>query len=188
MSIRIARKVTALAGLTWRANETALRSGAEGSVSASSALLKTIAINAKDNDGKLTSMVAEAEGMMAAICYIKETILVAALVPVKTLPGKKEKEAKAEENTVSSEDESAATSSGKEGLGFRESPDEDTQDDASASSVKGKAKEGDEGDRKSPRKPELGPSQQQILAWKAEGMAEALREDLHDFKLPEGAY
>lgn len=184
----MARKVAALAGLTWRANDAALRSGAEGSVSSSSALLKTLAIECDDIDGQLISMVAESEGMMAAVCDVKETILVAALAPVKTSPGKK-KAAKAEEKAGSSEDESAAsptTSSGNEEASLRGSPDRDSRDDAS--SVKGKVKESDEGDRKSLEQPTPGLSQQQILTWKAEGMAEALREDLHDFTLPEGAY
>lgn len=186
----MARKVAALAGLTWRANEAALRSGAEGSVSASSALLKTHAIDFNEMEGKLTSMVAESEGMMAAVCDVKETILVAALAVVKTLPGnKKKKAAKLEEKAVSSEDESApspTTSSGNEEASLNGSPDKDSQGDAS--SVKGKARESDEGDRKMLEQPKPGLTQQQILTWKAEGMAEALREDLQDFKLPEGAY
>lgn len=186
MSIRIARKVTSLAGMSWRCHEEALRIGAEEFVSTSSALkVHNIETN---GDGKLTCLVAETEGMMAAVCDVKETILVAALALVKTPPEKK-RAAKAEKKAGSSEDESAAsptTSTGNEEASPNGSPDKDSQDDAS--SVKGKAKESDEVDMKPFEQPKSGPSQEQILTWKAEGMAEALREDLYDFKLPEGAY
>lgn len=190
MTIRTARKVAALAGLTWRANEVALLGGADGIVSASSALLKTLEIDAKDTDGKLTNMVVEAEGMMAAVCDVKETILVAALAEVKNPPGKNKKfVAKAEEKAGESEDESAAsptTSCGNEEYNLGGSPDKNSQDDGS--SIKGKAKASDEGDWDPLEQPKPGPSQEQILTWKAEGMAEALHEDLHDFTLPEGAF
>lgn len=186
MSIRTARKVSALAGLTWRANEAALLSGVELLLSASSSLLKTLAAEPNDVDGTLACMVAESEGMMAAVYYVQETILVAALAPVKAPPRKK-KVAKAEK-AGSFEDESAAsptTSPGNEEASPKGSPDRDSQGDAN--SVKGKARESDEVKRLM-EKPKPGFSQQQILTWKAEGMAEALREDLRDFKLPEGAY
>lgn len=187
MSIRTARKVTSLAGISWRCHEEALRIGAEELVSASSAL-KVHNIETNDDD-KLTCMVSETEGMMAAVCDVKETILVAALAPVKTPPEKKKRAAKAEKKAGSSEDESAAsptTSTGNEEASPSGSPDKDSQDDAS--SMKGKAKESNEVDMEPFERPKLGLSQEQILTWKAEGMAEALREDLYDFKLPEGAY
>lgn len=187
MSIRFARKVTSLAGLGWRCHEDALRSGAEDFSSTPSAL-KVLNLEVNE-DGKLTGMVAEIEDMVAAVCDVKETILVAAMAIVETPPGEKPKAPNAEKTAGSSEDESAAspnTSSKNEEANPFASPDKNSQDDAS--SVKGKAKESDEWERKSPQESKPGLSQEQILILKAEGMAEALREDLHDFKLPEGAY
>ncbi|MCJ1461578.1 hypothetical protein MMC07_000175 [Pseudocyphellaria aurata] len=186
MSIRTGRKVAALAGLTWRANEAALLSGVELLLSASSSLLKTIAAEPNETDGTLAYMVAESEGMLAAVYYVQETILVAALAPIKA-PTRKKNAAKAEK-ADSFKDEPATsptTSSGNEEASPKGSPDRDFQDDAS--SVKGKAREIDEVKRIL-EQPKPGYSQQQILTWKAEGMAEALREDLRGFKLPEGAY
>lgn len=181
MKIKDARKVSALAGLTWRAKEAELFSEPGDSVGSPSLILETLSIKTKE-DGQLASMVVKSEGTMAAVADVKETILVAALIALPAAPTTKtkKKSTKAQEKAQSSANyppTAAAGTSGNDDPGAK-----DPQID-----IKGKGKE-PSAKNPAPQDPQPSSLQMKILTWKAEGMAEALLDDLHDFSMPEGAH
>lgn len=204
VKLKLARKISALAGTIWRTNELALYeasqeddtllSGFEGEIIPPNPIFfRTLSLTAKQNDGRLTSMLLDAgENMLAALYSVKHTILVAALVQL----GVTETAAAAVEPvtmnpSVNHVDLTAPSNSDSSP---RPNYDSDTdislQDPAPSSSVgsvkskstKGKNKESEDAQLRFQRK------QVRILNWRAEAMAEALRDDLRGFTLPDGAY
>lgn len=207
VKLKFARKVSALAGATWRSTETALYEaaerdeaflgGAEGPVTATPTLLKTLSITAIDNDGRLTSMVVDVGGIIAAVSVVKGTILVAALVHADMAAESKKIATKAKENPSRSDQPQHAKSPNSSSV---DSGDVTIHDESSATdsahgedrnrSVKGKGKESEEDGilQEQRRRRSTGSSQIRILSWRADAMAEALRGDLRGFTLPDGAY
>lgn len=204
VKLKLARKISALAGTIWRTNELALYeasqeddtllSGFEGEIIPPNPnFFRTLSLTAKQNDGRLTSMLLDAgENMLAALYSVKHTILVAALVQL----GVTETAAAAVEPVTMnpSVDHVDPTAPSNSDSSPRPNYDSDTdislQDPAPSSSVgsfkskstKGKNKESEDAQLRVQRK------QVRILNWRAEAMAEALREDLRGFTLPDGAY
>ena len=189
MKIKDARKVSALAGVTWRTKEAELLRDPGASVGLPSLLLETLSFNAKEN-GRLASMVVESEGMMAAVANVKETILVAALVPLPASTTTKKKSTRKQGRTKPPKNEclttTTANSSNEEPILSASSANDSPNE---ASSAKGKEKESTaENPPQLQTQLQPGLSRMRILTLKAEGMSEALRDDLQNFKLPEGAY
>lgn len=204
VKLKLARKISALAGTIWRTNELALYeasqeddtllSGFEGEIIPPNPnFFRTLSLTAKQNDGRLTSMLLDAgENMLAALYSVKHTILVAALVQL----GVTETAAAAVEPVTMnpSVDHVDTTAPSNSDSSPRPNYDSDSdislQDPAPSSSVgsvksrstKGKNKESEDAQLRVQRK------QVRILNWRAEAMAEALREDLRGFTLPDGAY
>lgn len=194
MKIKDARKVSALAGVTWRTKEAELLSDPGVSVGLPSLLLETLSLNTKAN-GRLASMVVESEGMMAAVAYVKETILVAALVPLpastatkkksarKQGKAKQFKESKNDSNNESSTTPTADSSNEEPTLGASTANEAQNE----GSSAKGKEKDSTT-TTPPPSQSQPGLSRMRILTLKAEGMSAALQDDLQNFKMPEGAH
>lgn len=200
--IKKARKVAALLGVTWRsANQAPLNNNHQDSESTNSAtLLLKVLTTIRNADGKLSIMVTEIDKMVAAICDVKESLLVAALVDeVQPSSGDHlpesvsdddaatvdvEESSKSIQNIASSDIEQGPSSdSANEG--------EEGQDLPTLTTNKGKSKEDAENSTSTPTPPSSSsskpkPSQMQILIWRVEAMAEALRDDLRDFKMPQG--
>lgn len=206
IEIRHARKVSALAGITWRANEIAINNGLEGSIAPTSTLLKTLQINTNDKTGKLSSMVVQSENFMTAICDVGKHVLVAAIVGLETPVEKKTRHTKERAEQKFGKQTSSATSpattpsAATEEVSTSSEPIDKTSSDKvtaengisaepSSGAIPTGKQQTDEGKKSPISSPKLGPSQEQILLWKAEGIAEALHIDLgRGFSLPENAY
>lgn len=210
VKLKLARKISALAGTIWRTNELALYEasqeddtllgGFEGEIIPPNPIFfRTLSLTAKENDGRLTSMLLDAgENMLAALYSVKHTILVAALVQL----GVAETAAAAVEPatinpTVDHADpispsnidspprpnyDSSATATSDTDISLQDPAPSSSVDSAKSKSTKGKNKESEDSQLRVQRK------QVRILNWRAEAMAEALREDLRGFTLPDGAY
>lgn len=210
VKLKLARKISALAGTIWRANELALYeasqeddtllSGFEGEIIPPNPIFfRTLSLTAKENDGRLTSMLLDAgENMLAALYSVKHTILVAALVQL----GVAETAAAAVKpatinSTVDHTDpiapsksdssprpnyDSSATATSDTDISLQEPAPSSSVDSAMSKSTMGKNKKSEDAQLRVQRK------QVKILNWRAEAMAEALREDLRGFTLPYGAY
>lgn len=110
------------------------------------------------------------QGQLISIQWIKHDFLVASIL-----------DAKATLNEDDGKDKDAATSEDEE------SNDKKSTDESTAESTKEPAKKPEELDGKTAQEQPAEcskPSAQQILIWKSEGMAEALREQ--DFVMPRG--
>lgn len=130
-------------------------------------------------------MVIETEELIAAIRVVKETILAAAVLTFKDLNATIESETVAIAEAEAEVEASSTTSETEE-----PPPDASTEDLERLSSVdKGKAKETPEQPAKTTERTNKSIEYQiQILKWKIEAMADALREDLEDFSMPQGAF
>ena len=214
VKLKLARKISALAGTIWRTNELALYEasqeddtllgGFEGEIIPPNPIFfRTLSLTAKENDGRLTSMLLDAgENMLAALYSVKHTILVAALVqlgvaetaaaaaaaavePATINPTVDHAEPISPSNIDSSPRpnyESSATATSDTDISPQEPAPSSSVDSAKSKSTKGKSKESEDSQLRVQRK------QVRILNWRAEAMAEALREDLRGFTLPDGAY
>lgn len=213
VKLKLARKISALAGTIWRTNELALYEasqeddtllgGFEGEIIPPNPIFfRTLSLTAKENDGRLTSMLLDAgENMLAALYSVKHTILVAALVqlgvaetaaaaaaavePATINPTVDHAEPISPSNIDSSPRpnyESSATATSDTDISLQEPAPSSSVDSAKSKSTKGKSKESEDSQLRVQRK------QVRILNWRAEAMAEALREDLRGFTLPDGAY
>lgn len=211
--IKKARKVAALLGVTWRSANPAQpnnnRHDSEGANSGT--LLLKVLTTIRDADGKLSVMMVEIDKMMAAICDVKESLLVAALVEEKKPSAKGQQPDRASDDndddqaTIKAEELSKATHNKASSDIDQVKPSSDSEHEAEVeeqepsklTSSKGKSKEDAENSTSKPSslsssplsssssssKPK--PSQMQILIWRVEAMAEALRDDLRDFKMPQ---
>lgn len=210
VKLKLARKISALAGTIWRTNELALYeacqdddtllSGFEGEIiPPNPTLFRILSLTAKENDGRLTSMLLDAgENMLAAVYSVKHTILVTALVqlgaaetaaaavePITIPPTMDHSDPIAPSNSDSSPTpnyDSSATTNSDADISLQDPPCSSSIDSTKSKSTKGKNKESEDGQLRLQRR------QVRILNWRAEGMAEALREDLRGFTLPDGAY
>lgn len=214
VKLKLARKISALAGTIWRTNELALYEasqeddtllgGFEGEIIPPNPIFfRTLSLTAKENDGRLTSMLLDAgENMLAALYSVKHTILVAALVQLGVAETAAAAAAAAVEPatinpTVDHADpispsnidssprpnyDSSATATSDTDISLQDPAPSSSVDSAKSKSTKGKNKESEDSQLRVQRK------QVRILNWRAEAMAEALREDLRGFTLPDGAY
>lgn len=210
VKLKLARKISALAGTIWRSNELALYEasqeddtllgGFEGEIIPPNPILfRTLSLTAKENDGRLTSMLLDAgDNMLAALYSVKHTILVAALVqlgvaetaaaavePATTNPTVDHADPIATSNIDSSPRpnyDSSATATSDTDMSLQDPAPSSSVDSAKSKFTKGKNKESEDSHLRAQRR------QVRILNWRAEAMAEALREDLRGFTLPDGAY
>lgn len=210
VKLKLARKIAALAGTIWRTNELALYEasqeddtllgGFEGEIIPTNPIFfRTLSLTAKENDGRLTNMLLDTgDNMLAALHSVKHTILVAALVqlsatetaavaaePVTKNPTVDHADPIATSNIDSSPRlnyNSSATATSDTDISAQDPAPSSSVDSAKSKSTKGKNKEPEDAQLRVQRK------QVRILKWRAEAMAEALREDLRGFMLPEGAY
>lgn len=212
VKLKLARKISALAGTIWRTNELALYEasqeddtllgGFEGEIIPPNPIFfRTLSLTAKENDGRLTSMLLDAgENMLAALYSVKHTILVAALVQLgaaETAAAAAAVEPATINPTVDHADpispsnidssprpnyDSSATTTSDTDISLQDPAPSSSVDSAKSKSTKGKNKESGDSQLRVQRK------QVRILNWRAEAMAEALREDLRGFTLPDGAY
>lgn len=210
VKLKLARKISALAGTIWRTNELALYeasqeddtllSGFEGEIIPPNPIFfRTLSLTAKENDGRLTSMLLDAgDNMLAALYSVKHTILVAALVqlgvaetaaaavePATTTPSVEHVDSIAPSISDSSPRpnyDSSATATSDTDISLQDPAPSSSVGSVKSKSTKGKDKESEDAQLRVQRK------QVKILNWRAEAMAEALREDLRGFTLPDGAY
>lgn len=210
IKLKLARKISALAGTIWRTNELALYEasqeddtllgGFEGEIIPPNPnFFRTLSLTAKENDGRLTSMLLDTgDNMLAALYSVKHTILVAALVqlgvaetaaaavgPATTNSTVDHADAIATSNIDSSPRynyDSSATATSDTDISLQDPAPSSSVDSAKSKSTKGKNKESEDSQLRVQRR------QVRILNWRAEAMAEALREDLRGFTLPDGAY
>lgn len=211
VKLKLARKISALAGTIWRTNELALYeasqedctllSGFEGEIVPPNPIFfTTLSLTAKENDGRLTSMLLDAgDNMIAAVYSVKHTILVAALVQLGVAetaraaveaapinPSVDHPDSIAPSNSDSSPRPNynpSATATSDTDISLLQDPVRSSSvDSIKSKSTKGKSKESEDVQLRLQRK------QVRILNWRAEAMAEALREDLRGFTLPDGAY
>lgn len=210
VKLKLARKISALAGTIWRTNELALYeasqeddallSGFEGEIIPPNPILfRTLSLTAKENDGRLTSMLLDAgDNMLAAVYSVKHTILVAALVqlgvakiataadePATITPSVDHPDPIAPLNSDSSPRpnyNSSATATSDTDISLQDPVRSSSVDSITSKSTKGKNMESEDAQLMLQRK------QVRVLNWRAEAMTEALREDLRGFTLPDGAY
>lgn len=210
VKLKLARKISALAGTIWRTNELALYeasqeddallSGFEGEIIPPNPILfRTLSLTAKENDGRLTSMLLDAgDNMLAAVYSVKHTILVAALVqlgvakiataadePATITPSVDHPDPIAPPNSDSSPRpnyNSSATATSDIDISLQDPVRSSSFDSITSKSTKGKNMESEDAQLMLQRK------QVRVLNWRAEAMTEALREDLRGFTLPDGAY
>lgn len=210
VKLKLARKISALAGTIWRTNElalyeasqedNALLSGFEGEIIPPNPILfRTLSLTAKENDGRLTSMLLDAgDNMLAAVYSVKHTILVAALVqlgvakiataadePATITPSVDHPDPIAPLNSDSSPRpnyNSSATATSDTDISLQDPVRSSSVDSITSKSTKRKNMESEDAQLMLQRK------QVRVLNWRAEAMTEALREDLRGFTLPDGAY
>ena len=222
--IKKARKVASLLGVIWRSANQAQPSSKQDDFEGinSATLLLKVLTTIRGADGKISIMTVEIDKMIAAMCDVKESLLVAALVTAKkpssvgdqvseriseddddddvdhTDAADVEEPSNATYNIASTEIEPLRTSSDSE-----QEVEEEEQQQASSTLTSSKgiseggAEDSDSTPTPTPIPPSLSssssslsskpkPSQMQILIWRVEAMAEALRDDLRDFKMPQG--
>ena len=210
VKLKLARKISALAGTIWRTNELALYeasqedgtllSGFEGEIVPPNPIFfTTLSLTAKGNDGRLTSMLLDAgDNMITAVYTVKHTILVAALVQLGVAETARAAVESASINTSVDHPDSIAPSNSDSSprpnynssatatidtdISVQDPVRSSSVDSIKSKSTKGKNKESEDVQLRLQRK------QVRILNWRAEAMAEALREDLRGFTLPDGAY
>lgn len=213
VKLKLARKISALAGTIWRTNEVTLYeasqeddtllSGFEGEIIPPNPIFfRTLSLSAKENDGHLTSMLLDAgDNMLAAVYSVKHTILVAALVqlgvaetatatvaaePITITPSVDQPDPIAPSNSNSSPPPPNYNSS----VTSNSDTDISVEDPVRSSSVDSIKSKSTKGKTKESEDAQLRLQRKQvrILNWRAQAMAEALSEDLRGFTLPDGAY
>ncbi|KAL8699460.1 MAG: hypothetical protein Q9224_001402, partial [Gallowayella concinna] len=148
INVTTARNISAITGLTWRANDSALLRGADiGPIPGGASLLKTLEITQAERGPGLFNMICEYKKFLMAVQWVKKGILVAAMIEL---------------------DEPAAVK-GKGlfavGAGSQQESDEVWDDEGAVESTS----EDEEDQAKSP-------NEQSKLFQKSQGLANALRE------------
>ena len=199
-TIEQGRTVAALTGAAWRINNNLIAQGVED-IPDSGPFLKNMTIfpyNDPESSGLgLKSMLAEVNGMVIAVHDVKERLLVAAMHPVEALKTTEADEASekmkslhvfdetdpaAKEDKVSEEGGVKKDDSGS-GWDSDESESESTKERKSQAKRKGKSKATGDEDTE-----EHEFSKKELLMMRVEGMADVLRADLADFKMPDEFY
>lgn len=179
--IKQARKAAALFGVTWRSTNLAPQDSQESPQSNIAPLLKILK-TIKEPHGKLSIMTVEIDKRIAAICDVKGSLLVAALVESQTHKGHLPQGVSSDASGTSTEETSSKTSNNTSDNEPNSSDSTHEQEDETAP-TEDKDKSKDAG---TPTSAKPKPTQTQILMWRVEAMAEALRDDLQDFKMPLG--
>ena len=111
LSIMQARKIAALTGLTWRLkNNTLVSQGPKTDVTGGGVMvLKTLQVTTNNHDGSLRQMVVEVDGLWVAACWVKQEVLVSAMIEKDPDPKEKKEEATAAENVKNEPKEKATT-------------------------------------------------------------------------------
>ena len=124
--------------------------------------------------------------MMAAVCDVKDSLLVAALVNVNPTGGEN-LNPKSVSDDANGEHSSSCDKDPSENEDDQSDnrQEEEREEQLSKTTARGKSKDAENAPSISTSsKPK--PSQMQILIWRVEAMADALREDLRDFTMPLG--
>lgn len=184
--IQHGRTVAAMAGGAWRIHNQAITKNDPSLHAAADKFCKTAKIIPFDEkEAGLRAMIVIVDDVVVAVHDIKERLLIAAMLPLEAVKqdkasvsenGKGEGKGKGKERA---DEEASESSEGGDGDGkpvTDQEVDGDFKDEANDDDEEGKAEEG---------KPT---SKQQILVWRAEGMAEVLLGDLRNFKMPEGYF
>ena len=125
MSILQARKIAALTGLTWRLKNNALVSrGSKIDVTGGGVMvLKTLQVTTNNHDGSLRQMVVEVDGLWVAACWVKQEVLISAMIEKDPDPEDKKEEATEAETAKEEPKEKASTvDKGKESNDANGSP------------------------------------------------------------------
>ncbi len=173
-----------MAGGAWRIHNQAITKNDPSLHAAADKFCKTLEIIPSDEkEAGLRAMIVVVDDVLVAVHDVKERLLIAAMLPLETV---KQDKASASENGKGkgkgkerADDKASESSADGSGEGKAVTSDEaggDSGDGADEDDENGKAEED---------KPT---SKQQILLWRAEGMAEVLLGDLRDFKMPEGYF
>ena len=111
IGITQARKIAALTGLTWRLkNDSLVSQGSKSDVTGGGAMvLKTLQVTTNNQDGSLRQMMVEVDGLWIAVCWVKQQILVSAMIEKDQKLEKKKVESMKRENTKNEPEEMAAT-------------------------------------------------------------------------------
>jgi len=184
--IQHGRTVAAMAGGAWRIHNQAITKNDPSLHAAADRFCKTAKIIPFDEkEAGLRAMIVIVDDVVVAVHDVKERLLIAAMLPLEAVKqdkasvsenGKEEGKGKGKERA---DEEASESSEGGDGDGKAvtdQEVDGDFKDEANDDDEQGKAEEG---------KPT---SKQQILVWRAEGMAEVLLGDLRNFKMPEGYF
>lgn len=171
--------------MTWRSTNLALQDNQESPQSNTAPLLKVLK-TIKEPHGKLSIMTVEIDKMIAAICDVKDSLLVAALVESKPPKGHLPQGVSSAASATSTEEASSKTSNNTSDNEQESSDSAHEQEDQLAPTEdKDKSKDAETAPP-TPKSAKPKPTQTQILMWRVEAMAEALRDDLRDFKMPLG--
>ncbi len=139
MGILQARKIAALTGLTWRLkNESLMSRQGHDAITGAAMVLKVLQVTSNMHDGSLRQMVVEADGMWVAVCWVKQQVLVSAMI-------EKDPDLEEEKEQVTLADK--AKSETTEGAAL-ETKAKDTNDDNGSSpgaAVEGEVKDTNEG-------------------------------------------
>ncbi|KAL9610171.1 MAG: hypothetical protein Q9167_005099 [Letrouitia subvulpina] len=171
ITVKEARQLAAIGGLTWRTKESALpRDVGPGFITNVAPLFKKVNLKRSSQNGSLVNLVCESkQGQLISIQWIKNNFLIASILDAQaTSDGDDEKgKGVAISEDKASNDNKSIEESTKEPA---EEPEEPEEPDGKAA-------------QEQPPEPSK-PSPQQILIWKSEGMAEALRQQ--DLVMPRG--
>jgi len=175
-----------MAGGAWRIHNQAITKNDPSLHAAADKFCKTAKIiSFGEKEAGLRAMIVIVDDVVVAVHDVKERLLIAAMLPLEAVKqdkasvsenGKGEGKGKGKERADEEASESSEEGNGDGKVGTGEEIGGDSGDEASDDGEEGKAKEG---------KPT---NKQQILVWRAEGMAEVLLGDLRNFKMPEGYF
>jgi len=184
--IQHGRTVAAMAGGAWRIHNQAITKNDPSLHAAADKFCKTVKIIPFDEkEAGLRAMIAIVDDVVVAVHDIKERLLIAAMLPLEAVKqdkasvsenGKGKGKGKGKERADEEASESSEEGNGDGKAVTGEEIGGDSEDGADDDGEEGKVGEG---------KPT---SKQQILVWRAEGMAEVLLGDLRSFKMPEGYF
>ena len=109
MSILQARKIASLTGLTWRLKNESLTShqGRE-CITNAAMVLKVLQVTSNMHDGSLRQMVVEADGMWVAVCWVKQQVVVSAMIEKDEDPEEEKEQVTAADKAKSKTTEGAA--------------------------------------------------------------------------------
>lgn len=186
--IKKSRKAAALFGVTWRSTTQSLLNDVnqDSPSNKSAPLLKVLrTIKDADDDEKISTMVVEIDKMVAAICDVKDSLLVAALVNLDS--SEAGDPALQSSSTVSNEEGSSrGVKNVSENEGEQSYDEHNGGEEQAPTTTDGDTSKDAENKKSTVTSSKPKPPQIQILIWRVEAMAEALREDLRDFKIPSG--